>query len=164
MNLFNNTCVMNGEITNESTGSLIKFLGTYGDKSFNLFINSAGGEDVEGFAMYDLLRLHKNYLEQVTASGQIESSAILPFLAGDYRVCTAHTVFMFHNGTTNIENIDAKELDNYIKESKYLNMCYELVISERTNLTVAQVKQKIKHGHYFNAQEALDMGFVHKIL
>lgn len=155
--------LIGGEIDQEKLAGL----GTYlikNPKKGLMLINSEGGMVTEGFAMYDLIELVDANLTTL-AIGQVESIAMLPFLAGTRRLCTKHAVFSFHHGSFEMENPEPqREMVGIIKELMYLDDKYKEIISKKTKLHLAEVKEKMAYGYYFNADEALRLGFVHKIL
>lgn len=141
-----------------------KFLEALVDGYHTVVINSEGGNVAAGFAVYDLMMANEQSYTTIGV-GQVQSIAILPFLAGDYRVCTKNCRFMIHHGTFDtVEPQAMKEMKGAIEELEAQDEAYQQIIWERTNLKANEVRKLIKFGFYFDANEALRLGFVHKIL
>ena len=73
-----------------------------GDESQNrhliIPISSSGGEVEAGFSIYDFIEILKNHGVNVTTVvyGKAYSFATILALTGNDRVCTKHSLFMFH--------------------------------------------------------------------
>lgn len=153
--------MMCGEVNDEMVLNVAKAL--VGKKK-NLLINSTGGDVNDGFALYDLIKMHNPELRTIGV-GQVQSIAILPFLAGKRRICTANCRFMFHHGTFQQTQPEGQmEMRGIVKELVELDKKYQQLIVKHTKLSETEVKRLIKYGFYFDAQKALQMGFVHEII
>lgn len=153
-----------GEIDSKMTLALLNHLSLVEKNKATVFFNSEGGSVTDGFAMYDLIKASNLEIEMIGV-GQIQSIAILPFLACKVRKCTVNTRFMFHHGTFEMTQPEGqKEMVGIVKELMEQDVAYQQAIVEHTNLSLREVKKKMKHGFYFDAQEALEMGFVQEIV
>lgn len=132
-------------------------------EALHLTITSFGGYIVSGLAIYDYLR---SYPKPVTviASGVCHSTALLVLQGASTRMSYPTTQFMFHNPIYEITPeqplIDLESKVTYYRqlENKYFNK-----VSEQSKLTSDDLKLKCKSEFYFNADEALDMGFIDNI-
>lgn len=150
-----------GEINDESVLNVAKALVA---KKKNLIINSSGGEVTPGFALYDLIQMHNPNMRTIGV-GQVQSIAVLPFLAGKRRICTENCRFMFHHGTFQQTQAEGQmEMQGIMKELLEQDKRYQELIVKHTKLKHSEVKRLIKYGFYFDAQEALRLGFVHEII
>lgn len=151
---------LSGTISEAHTRATLKFVLELGDDAGTVVVNSEGGDESEAFAMYDLLR---PYGPQLTALGvgQVQSAAVLPFLACDRRLAGRETAFMFHHGTHVLPEPEPQmEFVNIALELKRLDARYSSIIVERTRVRRVQVAGLMRFGHYFDAAEAVKLGFV----
>lgn len=155
------TLFLSGPISEAHTRATFKFTLELGDGLGLVFINSEGGDEMEGFAVYDLLRPFGPQLTAV-AVGQVQSSAVLPYLACDTRLTGVETAFMFHHGTHVLPEPEPQlEVMNIARELKRLDTQYMNLIVRRTKIRAKDVERLTRFGHYFDAKEAVKNGFAH---
>lgn len=154
---------VSGEISELTTAYLAHFLHHMGGKPANIFIHSGGGEDDSGFAMYDLISLYPGH---VTGNivGVCESAALLPFLACDTRHMSPLSRLQIHHGTYEIPRTHQREAITDAKELSYRDKLFMQIVTQRTNLTLAQVRKYARFGAYFTAEEALEFGMITSII
>lgn len=163
---------LSGFIDNTHVAMLHKFLLlVFANKALlsdpvSIVINSEGGSDTDGFALYDLLRNFANnqLILEAHGLGQVQSSAIFPLLACDKRYCTTHTAFSFHHGTATITDEPQREVLEIAKEIIRADDAYMHMIADRTDMTLNQVKKLVDKSSYFDAEEAFALGIIHKII
>lgn len=133
------------------------------NKPIDIIINSEGGNIYDGLAIYD--RIRQSEIEINTRGyGYVASMAIIIFLAGDYRYVSLDTSFMSHQGIDEAEG-KLTDLEISIKETKRLEEVVVNIISEHTGLTETRIKKDFKLGdYYFDADKALEDGYVHQII
>lgn len=136
-------------------------------KTVDFFINSGGGDAFSGMSIADTIRMAK--ADGVTintyASGLVASAAVPVFLAGDKRTASKNTTFMIHRGklfkmfsSESLEDLNAQRAMMELSEEQYVNF---LVL--KTNLTEADIEDKIDRTTWFSAEQAMEWGFVDAI-
>lgn len=147
-------------------------------KDVKLVINSPGGSVTEGFAIADLLRLHKNKgnTVEMIGTGIVASIATMVFLSGTKgkRYLTKNAFFMIHNATGSVEGDDEELLQQakVIKDMKELIADnYVAIIAENSKLinnsieeTKQQVLQWMKQETWFSSKAALEVGLIDGIV
>lgn len=156
----NRILYISGMISQAHTAAALRFVLMLGEEAGTVVVNSAGGDESEGFALYDLLRPLSKQLTAV-AIGQCQSAAILPYLACSERYASKHTNFMFHHGTASFQSDEpTREWPGISRELIRSDEAYLKVITERTALTLKETRKLCRFGHYFGFEEAVKNGFV----
>ena len=132
-------------------------------------INSIGGDVVEGFAMYDLLR---NYPKPITTIGyKIHSIASVIFLAGSKRKAVKNARALIHNAWMTPEDLDPKMMLNAktLEEIKRFNERADSqilsVYAERAGRNNAEVLQVLMEKETtLNAEDLLRYKFATEII
>lgn len=132
-------------------------------KPIEFIICSGGGCCYNGLALYDKLRTSSCPII-TKGTGIIASMAVSLFLAGDERIATESVRFMTHQIATYMEGrLSDAEID--IKETKQLEEILLKIASERTGLSVKELKAQVVIGdNYFTASDALARGYATRIL
>jgi len=158
------TYYLSGELDQEKTKEIQLFLEALGRKKGVLYINSEGGDDTQGLAIYDLIRYHQPNLTAVVV-GACQSAAILVLLACRTRKAMPNAQIMIHHGTiSEIDGMHQREFINYAKQVLRIDKAYEQLIVTNTKLSRSKYKSLAKFGHYFGADEAVKLGFVDSVL
>ena len=102
-------------------------------------------------------------------SGDVDSSGIIVFLAGEKRYLTKNTTLLFHlaGRTFSTEKrFSTADLENILKEDKLKDYQYACVVSDRTNgrYSPEEVLNLMKNNTVLTALEAVQMGLAHKVL
>lgn len=130
----------------------------------DIIINSRGGDVVEGWLIYDLL---KNSGKKVTTTveGKCYSIATIVLLAGDNRRMLKNSEILIHNPfipfVMGFDSQELKQLSDELKKEE--NKIIDLYASE----TSADRETIIDYMHneiIMRASEAKEMGFVHEIV
>lgn len=129
-----------------------------------IVLNSEGGEEQDGYAIYDAITMCKNKVV-IEGYGKVLSIAAAIFQAGDVRLMAPHTDFMMHNGSVDGEpgmKQDAVvELADQVKKDtqKYYDIL--CAASQQPYDTIAEWCREEK---YFTANEAVEAGFADAVI
>ena len=134
------------------------------DRDIYLYINSPGGSVTAGMAIYDTMQYVK---PDVVTVGMGLAASMGQFLltagAPGKRYITPHTRVLLHQPLGG-----AGGSATYIRISAYLilGMKKELaqITASRTGKSVEQVEADGDRDHWFTAQEALEYGFVDRVI
>lgn len=138
-----------------------------GHRTTRLIINSRGGDLNAALAMYAILRNSPGAKKLGTvAVGQVASSAVIIFLAGEHREISCNSYLMVHNhefyfkemrmGRTKLAEINV--LYNKLRDAQIG------VITSSTRLTADQVGALLERSATISAEEAVRLGFANKII
>jgi ATP-dependent Clp protease protease subunit len=134
------------------------------DRDIYLYINSPGGSITAGMAIYDTMQYVKPDVATV-AVGMAASMAqfLLSSGAKGKRYATPHARVMMHQPSG---GIGGTATDIRINAELILHMKRQLaeLISEQTGKSVEQINKDSDRDRWFTASEALDYGFIDKVV
>ena len=153
-------------ITNidEVTYDIIKIKFKYDIDSIKIYlhIDSEGGGVHQSFRAID--KIKRNKIPIVTiADGYIASAATLIFLSGSERWCTRHSYFLIHQlrSLHHGKICDLKdELKNCVRIENRIKQFY----LNHTRIPKAKLEQQLKRELEFDANAALGLGMIDKII
>lgn len=134
------------------------------DRDIYLYINSPGGSVTAGMAIYDTMQYVK---PDVVTVGMGMAASMAQFLltagAPGKRYITPHTRVLLHQP---LGGAGGSATEIRINADLILGMKKELaaITASRTGKTVEQVEADGDRDHWFTAQEALEYGFVDRVI
>ena len=134
------------------------------DRDIYLYINSPGGSMTAGMAIYDTMQYIK---PDVVTVGMGLAASMGQFLltagAPGKRYITPHTRVLLHQP---LGGAGGSATEIRINADLILGMKKELaaITASRTGKTVEQVEADGDRDHWFTAQEALEYGFVDRVI
>ena len=134
------------------------------DRDIYLYINSPGGSVTAGMAIYDTMQYIK---PDVVTVGMGLAASMGQFLltagAPGKRYITPHTRVLLHQP---LGGAGGSATEIRINADLILDMKKELaaITASRTGKTVEQVEADGDRDHWFTAQEALEYGFVDRVI
>ena len=134
------------------------------DRDIYLYINSPGGSGTAGMAIYDTMQYIKP--DGVTVGMGLAASMgqfLLTAGAPGKRYITPHTRVLLHQP---LGGAGGSATEIRINADLILGMKKELaaITASRTGKTVEQVEADGDRDHWFTAQEALEYGFVDRVI
>lgn len=134
------------------------------EKDIWLYINSPGGSVTAGMAIYDTMQYIKPDVGTV-AMGMAASMAQFLLSAGakGKRFATPHARILMHQP---LGGIGGTATDIKIQAELILHMKRQMaeITAEQTGKTVEQILKDNDRDHWFTADEALDYGFIDKVV
>jgi ATP-dependent Clp protease, protease subunit len=158
-----------GGILADVTDRIVSLLLESQNEPINLIVTSHGGPTGIGMSFYDTMRsVYKPRLNTV-GSGDVDSSGIIIFLAGEKRFLTPNTTLLLHLAGRTFDSskrLTTPEMESIIKEDKLKDFQYASVIAERCNgkLTIQKVLDLMANNTVLTASEAVELGIAHAIL
>jgi len=139
------------------------------DAEIKLMVNSYGGTTGIGMSFYDIIRSVIKPNLSTVGSGDVDSSAVLIFLAGEKRFLTNHTTLLFHLASRTFEQakrVSSADMENFLKEDRLKDYQYACVVSDSTDgkQTPEKILDLMMKNTLLTADEAVNMGFAHKII
>lgn len=157
-------------------GDIGMFWGTYGDdihralvgknpQEINLYISSGGGDVVQAFEMYNILKGHPATVN-VFVFSLAASAATLVAAAGDRRVMGKQSMWMIHEGSMFLYgNYSEKELKSRGAQSEVFNKKIAQVYDELTGLgDIDLIRDLMAMETWWGPEEALAMGFITEVV
>lgn len=157
------------EIDHNCAENAIKSLFLLGkkDEPITVIINSPGGDEYHGLAIYDAIRACKGHVT-IRGIGHVMSMGAWIMQAGDTREMTPHATMMIHYG----EREQDGHTKNHIKwaeeserVSKLMEETFLVKIREKhPKFPKARLKEKINFDFFLTASQAVEMGLADKIV
>ena len=128
-------------------------------------ISSSGGSSDHGLLAYNYLK-QLNVKKTTIGMGNVDSAAVMIFLAGDERLAMSSCRFVLHEALTTIEKgvFNDTKLHEIANLNKRITRDYCSVISSVTGKSVKSVQGKVKNGKVMSSNDAIDYGLVLRIL
>ena len=159
---------LGGEVRDENANAicaqLLLLAAEDPDRDIYLYINSPGGSVTAGMAIYDTMQYIK---PDVVTVGMGLAASMGQFLltagAPGKRYITPHTRVLLHQP---LGGAGGSATEIRIDADLILGMKKELaaITASRTGKTVEQVEADGDRDHWFTAQEALEYGFVDRVI
>ena len=159
---------LGGEVRDENANTicaqLLLLAAEDPDRDIYLYINSPGGSVTAGMAIYDTMQYIK---PDVVTVGMGLAASMGQFLltagAPGKRYITPHTRVLLHQP---LGGAGGSATEIRINADLILGMKKELaaITASRTGKTVEQVEADGDRDHWFTAQEALEYGFVDRVI
>ena len=159
---------LGGEVRDENANAicaqLLLLAAEDPDRDIYLYINSPGGSVTAGMAIYDTMQYFK---PDVVTVGMGLAASMGQFLltagAPGKRYITPHTRVLLHQP---LGGAGGSATEIRINADLILGMKKELaaITASRTGKTIEQVEADGDRDHWFTAQEALEYGFVDRVI
>ena len=159
---------LGGEVRDDNANAicaqLLQLAAEDPDRDIYLYINSPGGSVTAGMAIYDTMQYIK---PDVVTVGMGLAASMGQFLltagAPGKRYITPHTRVLLHQP---LGGAGGSATEIRINADLILGMKKELaaITASRTGKTVEQVEADGDRDHWFTAQEALEYGFVDRVI
>jgi ATP-dependent protease ClpP protease subunit len=138
-------------------------------EQINLVVTSHGGPTGIGMSFYDTMRSVYRPNLCTIGSGDVDSSGIIVFLAGNERYITPNTTLLLHLAGRVFDTpkrFTTPEMESIVKEDKLKDFQYASVIAERSDskLSVQDVLDLMAHNTVLTPSEAVELGIAHAIL
>lgn len=138
-------------------------------KEISLLVTCAGGPSGTAMGFYDAIRSVIKPKLTTIGSGDVDSSGIILFLAGDTRYVTKNTTLLFHMAGSSFEGnkrYTASEIDAILREYRLKDFQYASIVSERSSgrLTSEQVLSMMEKNTILTPPELVSYGLADAIL
>lgn len=138
-------------------------------QNINLLVTCAGGPSGTAMGFYDTVRSVLKPKLTTIGSGDVDSSGVIIFLAGDTRYVTKNTTLLFHMAGGSFEGskrYTASEIDAILREYRLKDFQYASIVAERSNgrLTSEQVLSMMEKNTILTPPELVSYGLADVIL
>lgn len=160
---------VNGSILADVTDKIHSLILESPTEAIHLIVTSHGGPSGIGMSFYDSMRsIYKPNLVTI-GSGDVDSSGIVIFLAGEKRYLTPNTTMLLHLAGRTFDTpkrFTTPEMESIVKEDKMKDFQYASIISERTNgqLTIQEVLDLMANNTVLTPADAVELGIAHAII
>ena len=157
------------EVTAESVEACMRELGRWSRRSpgtpITVIFNSPGGSVLDGFALYDYLRLLRGAGHHVTtlALGRAASMGAVLLQAGDHRAIGANAFMLVHEVSAGSTG-KVSELEDSVEFTRRLQARMLAILAERSSLTPRQIQTRwARKEWWLDAGEVLAAGLADEI-
>ena len=132
----------------------------YQAEAIEIIINSGGGSASDGFAIIGAMEMSATPIVTYGV-GMVASMALAIFLAGDVRISTRHTRYMYHSVSYGFGG-HITDHEEQLIESNVINKMYDEVILDNTTLSEDELQEirRVKKDYFMSALEAEELGLV----
>ncbi|MGO3579021.1 MAG: ClpP-like prohead protease/major capsid protein fusion protein [Pseudomonas helleri] len=148
------------DVIDEVTAQKVKAM-VVGQLPITVHINSPGGSVTDALAIYSILRKHKGHITAIV-DGLCASAATIVALAANEIVMAEHSLMMVHNPWT-VASGDAAQMRKTADTLDVASREMVALYTERTGLSGERVAAIMGAETWFNAYEAVEAGFAHRI-
>ena len=142
--------------------STFQYLDSY-DGMIEVVLNSGGGSEPEGYAIYDALAQARNET-RVVGYGAVQSIAAAILQGASERVLMPSCKFMIHDGSITLPGgVESGTLVSIGKEVENNNDFYHRLLAEHSGLKLDHVRRLCRDESYFTAAEAVELGFADSV-
>lgn len=139
------------------------------EEEIHLLVSSYGGATGIGMSFYDAVKTWLKPRLYTIGSGDVDSSGIIVFLAGEKRMLTPNTTMLLHLGGRTFDRdkrFSTMDMENMLKEDRLKDLQYAGVISDATGgkYSPDKILRLMARNTILTAEEAVNMGLAHKIL
>lgn len=163
------TIHLGGEVDDEMAEFFLKAMHLLSSSTapIKVILNSIGGDEYHGFAIYDAIACSESHVTVVMYGNAMSMGSIIPQAADD-RVIAPHCCMMIHVGTWGHEEnahtaiAQAKENERILRlmEDIYLKRIHEKV----PGFTRARVKRMLIDETYLTADRAVELGLADRVM
>ncbi|MBI2195770.1 MAG: ATP-dependent Clp protease proteolytic subunit [Candidatus Levybacteria bacterium] len=161
---------LTGEIVASNAHDLIfywhsKILDENYTGTITIYLSSIGGDIESAIRVYDFLKSTPNKIHTI-GFGQIDSSAITIFLAGDKRTVLKNTRFRFHEPTYHIQQANSMLpfFEERIRLFQQLDRRLKEITSQETKKSMVQINKLYLEGKILNTADAKALNIVDEIV
>lgn len=132
---------------------------------FHVTMSTGGGDVIGAFGMYNELKA-LSIKVSTHNSGAVDSSAIVPFMAGDRRTAASYSSFLFHQIQWTFpakESVTATVIQDAVKWIAQFESMMADLVAKNTKLQSSDVLKMMREGTIINPTEAKKLGIIHDI-
>lgn len=153
----------------------LNILTSNSSKPITIHMKTCGGHWTEGIAIYDMIKRCASNITIINYTHARSMSSLI-FLAADKRLMMPHSTFMMHEGIIHTGGTVKQFRTEAIQNEKSMKQMIDIYVDHIFNQSYWKGKSKVqisnwlikqfreKEDVYFNAEEALEMGFATEIL
>lgn len=132
-------------------------------KPIKLYINSPGGEVVEGFPLISTIELSKTPVYTINI-GQWSSMSFLIGITGHKRFALPYTTFLLHDGSTVNYGTTSKALDKAKFDGRFEQEVVKPHVLKHSNMTSAEYDGLLRVEYYMLPQDVKSHHFIDHII
>ncbi len=169
LHLSTRTIMLTGEVDEDLADQTIKclhILDSINNTPITIILNSEGGDNYHGMAIYDAIRRCKSFVK-ILGTGYVMSMGSVIMQAGDRRIMSPHSKMMIHYGEWGMDD-HPKIAKQWINEedrfSKTMEDIYLAKIKEvHSRYTRNKLQKLLNFDTILTASEAQELGLIDEV-
>lgn len=160
------TLYLIGEIDEDSARKFIVAFRTLDAKSgvITVVLNSGGGNEADGYAVFDTIKMAKNNV-RIEVFGMCQSIAAVILQAGSERILAPEVSFMIHHGNIGMDaQTDQDKVVATARQIQIGNKRYHRILASASGQSIKTIREYCLAESYFDAREAVNLGFADSIM
>lgn len=160
------TLYLIGDIDEESAKKFMVALRFLDAKSgqITVILNSNGGCESDGYAIYDAIRMTKNPV-RIEVFGVCHSIAAVILQAGSERVLAPEASFMIHHGNIGMEpTVDQDKVVSTARQIDADNRRYHKILAKASGQSIRTITDYCLTESHFDAKTTVNLGFADSIM
>jgi ATP-dependent protease ClpP protease subunit len=149
-------------VTSESFIKNIDILQSMSSDPITVVINTGGGNDVDGKAIYDIVKASPCHMVGI-AVGECASSGITILQAFDERLAYKSTYFLVHDGSLTVSG-SMRDVERQVEANRQIRLDYYRLLEESTKRPHQYWSRKLQQDYCLNAQQALAESLIDRII
>ena len=138
-----------------------------GDQPITVIMNNPGGDQYDGFAIFDAIQACKNHVT-IVVYGKAMSMGGIILQAADRRVMSKNSRFMMHYGQFGID-ANAKDVYEWVEDNKKIDKLMENIFLDKMKeknpaMTIKKLQDMLKSDFIVDARDAVSLGLADSIL
>ena len=139
------------------------------ERDITMIVSTYGGEVLEMFAIYDMMRMAKSdgIDIQTIGLGKVMSAGVAILAAGTKgkRKVSRNCRLMLHQASAGTMG-SVFNMENELEEVKVLQEMYVRCVAENSNLSVRKIKKMFSSNsnHYISAEQAVEYGIADEVI
>lgn len=136
----------------------------YKPQPIQIYINSGGGSVTDGFAIISAMEMSETPIITY-GMGLVASMALAIFVAGDIRIASRFTRFMYHSISYGMMG-HIKDHEDMREEADVLQRMYNSLMYDKTNMDEKQLSsiREMKKNYFFGAVKATKLGIADDVI
>jgi ATP-dependent Clp protease, protease subunit len=152
------------DIANLITAQLLHLEAEDPDLDINLYINSPGGSDYAGMAIYDTMQYVKCDVSTICVGmGMSAAAMVLSGGAAGKRYALPNAKMMIHQGSAGFRGAPT-DIDIHAREVLEMTRRMALIIARHTKRDVDQVMRDIDRDRFMAPEEAVEYGLIDAVV
>lgn len=132
-------------------------------KPIQIYINSPGGNIVEGFSLLSAIELSKTPIYTINI-GQWSSMAFLIGIAGHKRFSLPYMTFLMHDGSNGVWDSGSKAQDRMKFDDRFSREVIKAHVLKHSKMKATEYDALVRVEYYMLPEDALDHGFIDEIV
>lgn len=156
---------LNGEVNDKTAYDIITkllYLDSENNEKISLYINSPGGNVIEGLAIIDTMNIIKSDVDTYCI-GKAYSMGAMILSCGKTRYALENSEIMIHSPSTSMEGKE-EEIELSSKRLKQTKQQLIEILHNNTKQTKKQIDKNFQKDTFMTSKEAKNFGLIDKIL